>query len=181
MRLGVRMWIEDAAVAKRWRRSVLRGVGGVAGVGRKGRGRERVRVEWWGEGRRMVGWGVGGRGILVGRETEGVVVALWRLSSLAGRGEDEGSRAGSFPPSQKHFQNSSRLPTTGPSRLIQHSNHVSQLTLQLGMHALARSTTTNFGCITLNGRKNKLFTSRSRPRNSSGDGSPSFLSHSSGL
>lgn len=74
VRLGVRMLREVVAVLKRWRRRVLRGVAGGGGW-KKGMGMERERELWWGEGRRMVRRGCGGRGIVVGREVEeGVVV-----------------------------------------------------------------------------------------------------------
>ncbi|KAH6603147.1 hypothetical protein Trco_007922 [Trichoderma cornu-damae] len=56
------------------------------------------------------------------------------------------------------------------------------LTLQLGTHALASSTTTYFGCITLNGVKKRLLTVISMPPflSVSSSGKPSFAHREGG-
>ena len=61
----------------------------------------------------------------------------------------------------------------GPVSGRQHSNQLSQLTLQLGKKIRCRSIITNLGCITLRGSTKKLLTCRSSPFRSSGDGKPS--------
>lgn len=82
-----------------------------------------------------------------------------------------------LPRSQNSSQNRTNWSMTGPDSSMQPSNQSSQLTLQLGRNAFLRSTTTNFGCMTLNGRTKTLLMVISRPLSSSLDGRPSVFAH----
>ncbi len=177
------------------------GVGGGGGARwMRGRGRK-CGLRLCGEGRRIVGIGVSGRDIVCGRTKQAVFVeaALLGVTGpvstpdavvvavidvkhpflLPSPHTDKAKAGKSFLP-QNARQNSTNLSTNGPSTSMHPSNQLSQLTLQLGKNALFRSTTMNFGCMTLNGFTNTLLTCKSSPRNSSGAGSPSSETHVDG-
>jgi len=178
---------------KACRRKVLSGVAGGGGKGWQGRGRK-CGLRVGGEGRRRVGVGIGVGGKVVVWErgagggwveggvdvnVDGVGVDVAAAGGGGGGGSDGRARKSSSPPPPPR-QNSTTPPTTGPSSSTHPSNHASPLTLQLGSHAVRRSTTTNLGCITLKGRTKTLLTCRSSPRSSSGAGRPSFETHVDG-
>lgn len=144
VRLGVRRDMCCLAVAKRWSRVLLRGVGGGVGAGR-GQGRKRG-LRWWGEGRSVV--------------PHCVLLRSW---------EGVGSGGRSFRP-QVSRQKERREGTMGPERWMEHSSQDSQLRLKLGRMARCRSRRMNLGCSTLRGRKKMLLTWRSRPRSLEGGG-----------
>jgi hypothetical protein len=167
VRLGDWMKIDLVAVARIRRMKVLSGVGGGVDV-EKG---WRMRFAWWGDGRRMVcvssvSWvkeaclmSEESCPFKVGNSDEAFVV-------------DIGGSA--LPPlPQNAVQKSKSLRAMSPCISMQPSNQSSQLTLHDGIKAIFRSTRINFGCMTLKGLTNTLFTTRSRPVSSSGRGNPS--------
>jgi len=132
---------------------------------------------WCGEGRRIVGVDVSG-------EKDICLIRLGSSSVSCEKGfrcVSSTSKEGSLAPpfDQTAAQKSNNLSTIPPSISMHPSNHFSQLTLQLGMKALFRSTIINLGCITLNGRTNTLLTTNSSPPNFSGEGKPR-LTHDEG-
>lgn len=88
--------------------------------------------------------------------------------SVGGRGGREPE-----PRDQNASQNSRSLEQISPRISTHPSNQLSQLTLQLGINAIFRSTRINLGCITLNGLTKILLTTISNPSNFSGFGKPS--------
>lgn len=164
------MNMEFLAWVKSWRRKRLSGVGGHGGVVKMRRNRG---LMWWGEGSRIVCGGGDSREKFVCLISD-VVNGNFADSRAPFDSSSAGRNAGNevLPRDQKATQKSNSFSVIPPLISIQPSNQFSQLTLQDGINASFRSTSINFGCMTLNGRTKTLLISSSKPSSFSGGGNP---------